>query len=1259
MSDAKGSTSSEVRLRAACAELDRRWRDGESVGAEHFLAKVGEEADEEEFALELIYTELLARERRREQLAPDLWLARFPRWRAPLARLLEVHALARDSQDDAAAVATVPASGDEAGMLVAGKYQLVHPIGAGGMGSVWLADQLEPVHRRVALKLIRPDRDGSQMILSRFEAERQAIAMMDHPHIARLLDAGTTDGTAGGRPYFVMELVQGHPLTEYCDRHKLSIPDRLRLFLPICAAVQHAHQRGIIHRDLKPTNILVEVHDEGPVPKVIDFGLAKALSGQPLVADTLLTGIGTVAGTPLYMAPEQARLSTADVDTRTDVYALGVILYELLTGSTPIERALIHRVELDEILRVIRDSEPPAPSRRLSSAETLPEVAANRQTEPVKLGRLVRGELDWIVMKALAKEKDHRYDSASDLAKDIERFLNQEPVLAGPPSTGYRLRKFVTRNKVQVLAGTLVLLALLLGIAGTTYGLLRAEQRRRQAERARDRTRGALDAMTSSITGHSLSTQKELSEDQRKFLAEVLTYYQEFAGERADDEHTRSRTAAAAYRVGTIESRLGRKQQALTAFLSARDRYQQLVTEFDNVAEYRQGLATSSANLGVLLGDLGKRPEAEHEHGRALDLLEALVAETPASPVFRYDLAKTHGWLGVLLSGSGRGKESEEQHRVALDILEKLSLEFPDDPEYLHGRSVNHNNLGLLLQKSGMHERAQREYQNAIVVQEKLVVDFPAQEYRDSLARSYLNLGVVLNEFGKRSESEEAYHRALVILGKLVEDFPGVPGHRRTLAWTHNNRGKVLHELGDRAAAEEQHRLAVTLRERLAAEFPNVPTYRAELAVSYVNYAGSLNAQGKRAPVEDLLRKALATQTQLVTDAPSVPEYKQDLINSHNNMAALLINDGKVAEAASHCRQALAVGLQLVKEFPAVPKYRLSLARTRSHLAGLLGNSGEIADAVEQYSEGLAIREQLVADFPSTPEYRRDLAASYYNLGNVLNEHGKHAEGEEHHRRGLAIRQKLVADFPGMPEYRQELAASHINLGGLLHSFDRPEAKDQYTQALAIQRQLVEDFPAVVDYRVQLGVTYSNLGHFVRGSGQPRESLEWYNQAVDLLQPVHARDGPPLDTQFLLNSYWGRAVAYDALQRHAEALADWEQVVALSPPARLPGYRASRAMSRLHNDRLAEALPELAELAQLTTWKADEWYGLACVFAVASTKVAERKEEFATQAMEFMRKAVAAGFKDTAHVAQNPSLDSLRARDDFAELLGKITADKN
>ncbi len=362
------------------------------------------------------------------------------------------------------------------GTLIAGRYKLRQQIGEGGMGTVWMADQAEPVKRKVAVKLISVERGQSKTILARFEAERQAIALMDHPHIAKLLDAGTTET---GSPFFVMELVKGIPLNDFCDQHKLTIAERLNLFTQICSAVQHSHQKGIIHRDLKPSNILVESHDGKPVPKVIDFGLAKATSSLQLTERSMFTAFGSVMGTPLYMAPEQANFNAVDIDTRADVYALGVILYELLTGTTPITRDTMKKAALDEMLKLIREQEAPTPSSRLSSVDSAPSVAASRQMEPVKLGRFVKGELDWIVLKALAKDRDRRYETANGFARDIERFLNHEPVTAGPPSARYRLQKFVQRNRGQVIAASLVLLALVAGIVGTSVGLYQANLARK------------------------------------------------------------------------------------------------------------------------------------------------------------------------------------------------------------------------------------------------------------------------------------------------------------------------------------------------------------------------------------------------------------------------------------------------------------------------------------------------------------------------------------------------------------------------------------------------------------------------------------------------------------------------------------------------------------------------------------------------------------------------------------------------------------
>jgi serine/threonine protein kinase/WD40 repeat protein len=381
----------------------------------------------------------------------------------------------------------------EAVGMVIGPYKLIEQIGEGGMGTVWMAQQTEPVRRLVAVKLIKAGMDSKQVI-ARFEAERQALALMDHTSIARVLDAGAT---RAGRPYFVMDLVKGVPITQYCDEHRLTTRQRLELFVPVCQAIHHAHQKGIIHRDLKPSNVLVALYDGKPVPRVIDFGVAKA-AGQPLTEETLVTGFGAIVGTLEYMSPEQAEINQLDIDTRSDIYSLGVLLYELLAGSPPFTRKELERASMLEMLRVIRERQPARPSTRLSTADGLPTLAANRGTEPAKLRKVVRGELDWIVMKALEKDRNRRYETANSLAMDVQRYLADEPVQARPPTILYRFRKFARRNKALVTTALVIALTLLVAAAGMSWKWREAESAREQTaaseKQARDDQVRALEA---------------------------------------------------------------------------------------------------------------------------------------------------------------------------------------------------------------------------------------------------------------------------------------------------------------------------------------------------------------------------------------------------------------------------------------------------------------------------------------------------------------------------------------------------------------------------------------------------------------------------------------------------------------------------------------------------------------------------------------------------------------------------------------------
>jgi tetratricopeptide (TPR) repeat protein len=518
-----------------------------------------------------------------------------------------------------------------------GPYKLLQEIGEGGMGTVWMAQQTEPVKRLVALKVIKPGMDSRQVI-ARFEAERQALALMDHPHIARVLDAGTT---ATGQPYFVMELVKGVPLTRYCDEQRLTPRYRLELFVPVCQAIQHAHQKGVIHRDIKPSNVLIALYDGKPVPKVIDFGVAKA-TGQQLTERTLVTGFGAVVGTLEYMSPEQAELNQLDIDTRSDIYSLGVLLYELLTGSTPLERGRLKKTPLLEVLRLIREEEPPTPSTRLTTAEELPTIAASRGLEPRKLSGVMRGELDWIVMKCLEKDRGRRYETANGLALDIHRYLNDEPVQACPPSAWYRFRKFARRNKARLAVAACVFLvvAILVGSIGwivrdraaqATEKEREENARRAEAER---RARASLSAARTLMAGNNLA-----------------------AG--------RQKLAEARAQLGEDRLAPGRLAEEVEACLADLDRFQRFLELLDRAHEAETSSASeltlkvdgSRGSMAVLRGVARQ----ERQPAKAVPFLLAALA--------RYQVLERPDWSSTLERGFLTGEQAEQVRRSSYEEL--------------------------------------------------------------------------------------------------------------------------------------------------------------------------------------------------------------------------------------------------------------------------------------------------------------------------------------------------------------------------------------------------------------------------------------------------------------------------------------------------------------------------------------------------------------------------------------------------------------
>ena len=475
---------------------------------------------------------------------------------------------------------------------VIGRYKLLQKIGEGGFGVVYMAEQREPMLRKVALKVVKLGMDTKEVV-ARFEAERQALAMMDHPNIARVLDAGST---AAGRPYFVMELVRGISITDYCDQNKLETVERLALFESVCHAVQHAHSKGVIHRDIKPNNVLVTLHDTGPVPKVIDFGIAKAIH-TPLTEKTLFTNFRHFIGTPAYMSPEQAAMSALDVDTRTDIYSLGVLLYELLTGTTPFDVASLMEKGFDEVKRIVREEEPPKPSLRISSSRDA-DIAHRRGADSETLSRYVRGDLDWIVLKALAKDRARRYATAHEFAADVGRHLRREPVSAGPPTTSYRLRKFVVRNRAAVISTALIASCLVAGIIGTSLAMIEAGKQRDEA----------------------IDASRRAAENER----EAMTAREEEARQRAraveQVDHYRRMMTFLDETVGLADPEVGRDPNLSVRSLLERASARVATTFTDQPAAE----ARLRRTLGYAFSSLGKLELAERHLRRSAELTETL-----------------------------------------------------------------------------------------------------------------------------------------------------------------------------------------------------------------------------------------------------------------------------------------------------------------------------------------------------------------------------------------------------------------------------------------------------------------------------------------------------------------------------------------------------------------------------------------------------------------------------------------------------------
>jgi serine/threonine protein kinase len=888
------------------------------------------------------------------------------------------------------------------GTVIAGRYTLEQKLGEGGMGEVWVAKQTEPVKRRVALKLIKPGMD-SRAVLQRFEQERQALAMMDHPNIAKVLDAGLTPA---GQPFFVMELVNGLPLTKYCDEMKLTPKERLELFVPICQAVQHAHHKGIVHRDLKPANILVTIIDAKPAPKVIDFGVAKATAGK-LTDESLSTQFGAVVGTLEYMSPEQAGFSGEDIDTRADIYSLGVILYELLTGLRPIDAKRLKRAALTEMIRIIREEEPSKPSTRLSTDESLPSLAALRQTEPRRLMTILRGELDWVVMKCLEKPRDRRYETANALARDIQRYLADEPVEARPPSTGYRLKKFVSRNKGQVIAAGLVFLALVAGIIGTSLGLFRANEARKaevkqrkiaevekqnalnsekfaqqQKSRAEAREQQAIDAVKRFrdvvVEEPTLKNNPALEHLRKKLLKEPLEFFKSLREQLQADNDTRPNVLAsiarAAHDHAHLSEEIGDIEDSLRVHVESLAIWESLARAHPTEPDSWMGLATIANCRGIMLSKTGHPGQALESYSKALAIRERLARENPSVAAYKSALAYSHHNIGLLQKNTGHLDNALESNGKALAIRERLARENPSVTEFRVELAASYLNVGNLQSETGHPRQALESYGKALAIAERLARENPrGTEFQTHLSVNYNSIGGLQSDTGHPDQALESYGHALAILEKLARENPSVTEYQRNLTVIHNNIGVIQYETGHSDQALESYGKGLAICERLARDHPSVTAFQSGLALSYNNIGLLQSTTGHPDQALVSYAKGLAIREQLARENPSVTELQRDSASSHHTIGTLHSETGHPDQAIESLGKALAIRERLAKDHPESSDYACDVGGTLNNLAVLDRDAHRWVAARSKAKQAIKWQKQALAAKPNHPTYRHFL----------------------------------------------------------------------------------------------------------------------------------------------------------------------------------------------------------------------------------------------------------------------------------------------
>jgi tetratricopeptide (TPR) repeat protein len=1126
-----------------------------------------------------------------------------------------------------------------------GPYKLLQEIGEGGMGTVWMAEQQEPVRRLVALKVIKAGMDSAQVI-ARFEAERQALALMDHPNIATVLDAGTTvpiadlrlqiadlkseisnlqSAISPGRPFFVMELVKGIPITKYCDEHRLTPRQRLELFVPVCQAIQHAHQKGIIHRDVKPSNVLVAPYDGKPVVKVIDFGVAKA-TGQRLTERTLFTGFGAVVGTLEYMSPEQAELNNQDIDTRSDIYSLGVLLYELLTGTTPLTKERMKEAAFMEMLRIIREDEPPKPSTRLSSSKTLLTIAAARHTEPAKLTKLVRGELDWIVMKALEKDRGRRYETANGLARDVERYLVDEPVQACPPSAWYRLRKFARRNRAGLRIAAAAALVLLLAVGGVSWALWdQATRRTELSERMAETEKTVSAALIRTDQWRKLAGEARSATSQEADAALALWRLAEASLEPAEtalrtgtaDDHLRQRVLDVRQQIEQHRAQAQRTAKLLRDLDEARMTAAIWIsTHFDSA-----GAAAKYAAAFTAYG-------LEVKPGRTAELAQRIRAEQPA--IREALIVALDYW-----SNSANVAKTAEAN-----LVRALAAAGDDDPWRRKHRAA--------ATARGDGPEDSRRFGDATTL---LALSGEARHL--SLPPSSLQLlAMRLDWLGERGE-------ALALLrwarGRHLTDF-----------WIHFDLGTLLDEDKSPVILEEAigcYRAALALRPDSSAAHNNLGTcffYRRQLDEAVLCYSKAIELDPKHVFALTNRGRAyidLKQSDKALADLSKAIDVDPDYADAHFFLGKLLHAKNQLDQAIGEYRTAIRLD----------PKF----ARAHNDLGNLLHIKNKVDEAIAEYHTAIRLDPKLATPHndlgmvlaekkqwkEASAEFRKaiHLAAKYalphYNLGRVLYDQKLFDEASAEFRKaidlglqnapihnslGLALQKNNQLD-EAIAEFRKAIALNpkhpknatvHSNLSTVL------VAKNELDEAIVECKKAIELDP-------KFAPAHYGLGNALQGKNQLDDAIAAYKKAIEF-NPKYAE------------AYNNLGLVLLAKDRLDDAIAAYRKAIEFDPKCAPAHYNLGKALKA--KNQLDEASAEYKKAIDLQPDYAEAHCNLAFIL---------RLQGKLSASLEFYQRGHALGSKrkDWGHpsaqwVADAERLVRLEAK--LADVLaGKATPTDN